>query len=483
MRKAKFLIAAVALLGTAGGVLTSCGPTSQRTDATELWICVYDGGYGIEWANTIGAAFEEKTGIPVHVEADTSILSRLESTLKDGGDYDIYMSHGINWQEYAMKGYLAELDDLYESSVEGYEGKFIDRLVDTAAENSKLDVKGNGEEHYYKVCWTQGAGGILYNMDMFEENGWEVPETYDDLVKLCKTINDAGLVAFDDEEVRPFAWSGSERQYYWDYPVFEWWAQMAGLDKVNQVFEYMGPDGTYKNGYEMYNPDTYYKEFIKAYEMWYDLVAVNSGNSLENSYAATLAQAKANFVNEKAAMMPYAQWAKYELEEVTDEGKLDFNVAMMSTPKATADAIDVNYMVGFGDSMIVPANSPNIETAKQFINFMATEESCATFVEKSHGAFLAFDYEDVDLSALEATDTYVKSVHEKLGAQNFSSVSKNPITYATVDQVMPWPGNVYYYQGACENPSANTPEIVGDAVYQYAKSHWDSWLGSAGLRD
>lgn len=481
MKNLKWALALVGVLGLSGG-LTSCGGGSSRTGGTdELWICVYDGGYGTEWAETIGAAFEEETGIKVQVDADTSILSRLGSALKDGGDYDLYMSHGISWQEYATLGYLEPLDDVYESTVDGYEGTFADRLVEGAEEVSKLEV--NGEEHYYKVCWTQGAGGILYNMDMFEQYGWEVPTTYDELVTLCDTINEAQILAYDDTYVKPFAWSGSERQYYWDYPVFEWWAQLAGMDKIETIFEYLGEDGSYTTGYEMYNPDTYYKEFIEAYEMWYDLIA-QSDNSLANAASTTLVTAKGQFVTGKAAMMPYAQWAKYELEQVTDEGELDFDVAMMATPRATADSIDVNYMVGFGDSMIVPANAANVDGAKEFIKFMATDFACSTFVEQSHGAFLAFDYTDVDMSELEAEDTYIKSVHEKLvNSTNFSSVSTNPITYATTDTVMPWVGNIYYYQGAAANPNDSTyePESVGEAIYSYAKSHWATWLASAGL--
>ncbi len=476
MKKAKIALASLALVAAAAG-LASCGGTGRNpSSSNEIWICAYDGGYGQEWANDLAARFEELTGKSVHFDFDTSLVSRLGSALKDGGDYDIYLSHGIPWQEYAVQGLLAPLDDLYEDKVEGYDGTFEDRLVETAAENSMLDG------HYYKVCWTQGAGGILYNMDMFEANGWEVPETYDELVALCNTINNSGLVSSQETPVKPFAWSGSERQYYWDYPVFEWWAQLAGMEKVNQVFEYLGPTGEYSDGYEMYNPDTYYKEFIEAYEMWYDLVAT-ADNSLPNAQSTTLNSAKGQFVTGQAAMMPYAQWAKYELEMVTDGEGLPFDVAMMPTPKATAGAEAVNYMVGFGDSIIVPANSPNIEGAKDFIRFMATEESCATFVEKSHGAFLAFDYSDVDLGELEATDTYVKSVHEKLtNSVNFSSLSENPITYATVDEVMPWVGNIYYYQTAVQNPSENTPEIVGDQIYAYARSHWSGWLAAAGLR-
>jgi len=155
----------------------------------------------------------------------------------------------------------------------------------------------------------------------------------------------------------------------------------------------------------------------------------------------------------------------------------------MKTPKATATAADCNYMVGFGDSMIIPANSSQIANAKKFLNYMATQDACKTFVKDSNGAFLAFDYSKVDLSDIENTDTFVKSVHEKLSTTDFSLSSTNPITYRTVNCVMPWALNKYYYQQACQEPDKNTAALVGAAVYQTAKSNWPTWLRNASLTD
>jgi hypothetical protein len=106
----------------------------------------------------------------------------------------------------------------------------------------------------------------------------------------------------------------------------------------------------------MYNPTSYYKEFLQAYDMWWNLIGNKSANSISSSYSDSLGTAQSNFNAGKSAMIPYAEWAKYELES-TNGGKLDFDIAMMKTPKATASSQDMNYMVGFGDSMIIPAKS------------------------------------------------------------------------------------------------------------------------------
>ncbi|MCI1244571.1 MAG: extracellular solute-binding protein [Bacilli bacterium] len=476
------LTASLAACGYTGGTANSgAGRSSNGGQNDELWICVYDGGYGTQWLKDVGADFTAATGIKVHYDADTSLLDRIESALRDGGDYDLYMSHGLNWQTYAANGWLASLDDVYSSPVEGFSGTFADRVINGASEFSKTVGKDNAE-HYYKVCYTQGAGGFVYNMNMFKKNSWSIPKTYADLVTLCNTINAAGLKNSLNKPVRPFAWSGSDREYYWDYPLFEWWAQLAGIDKVETVHKYLGPTGLYSDGYEMYNPNTYYKEFMQAYDMWYGLIGNNSGNYCTNDYSATLSTAKAEFITGQAAMMPYAQWAKYELEELND-GPLDFNIAMMPTPKATASSIDVNYRVGFGDSMIVPSNAVNVSAAKKFINFMATKQACKTFVKDSRGAFLAFNYSDIDMSDIEKDDPYIKSVHAKVNFTGISDASTNPITYRNINCVMPWVLNKYYYKSCCSDPSNYTASKVGASVYASAKENWATWLRNASLSD
>ncbi len=456
---------------------------SNRSSEDEIWICVYDGGYGTEWIETLGAEYTEKTGTEVVVVPDQTILDRLDDSIKQP-DYDLYFSHDINWQAYAAEGYLEPLDDLYESEVEGTGKTFAERNLDMNLEYSRY-TGDDGEEHYYKVCYTQGCGGLVYNVDMFEENGWEVPTTYEELSELCETIVAAQIPYGSNrgEYVVPFAWC-YDRQYYWDYVVFEWWAQLAGLDKVNQVIQYMGPTGEYTDGYEMYNPDTYYKEFIEAYELWYDLIVPNNSYYATGAQGASLAQAQGLFANEGAAMIPYAQWAKYEISRVTDDRALPFNIAFMDTPTApnAVETEPVNYLVGYGDSMIVSKAGLNPDGAKDFLRYMATYEACHTFVEKAQGAFLAFDYSDVDISDLTKNDTYTASVYNKLTQSNsFTLASTNEITIWTTNKVMPWIENTYYYANAVASPESNTPEIVGQTMYDTAKAGWSGWLRSAGI--
>ena len=51
-------------------------------------------------------------------------------------------------------------------------------------------------EGAYGVPYAANASGILYNREMFQEHGWEIPETWDELITLCETIQSEGILPF-----------------------------------------------------------------------------------------------------------------------------------------------------------------------------------------------------------------------------------------------------------------------------------------------
>ena len=49
-------------------------------------------------------------------------------------------------------------------------------------------------EGIYGLPYAANAAGILYNEDMFVQHGWEIPETWDEFIALCDTIEEEGIV-------------------------------------------------------------------------------------------------------------------------------------------------------------------------------------------------------------------------------------------------------------------------------------------------
>lgn len=89
-------------------------------------------------------------------------------------------------------GVLAELN---EADYADY--KFLAGSLDGFKKDGKL----------YGLPRNTDVEGIYYNKKMFDDNGWKVPETYDELLALAKTINDAGIIpmAMDGGDGWPMA--------------------------------------------------------------------------------------------------------------------------------------------------------------------------------------------------------------------------------------------------------------------------------------
>lgn len=92
---------------------------------------------------------------------------------------DIMIGKAQDVATYAPQGVLGEIDSEY-----------LDRGLDAARENVTIDGKT------YGLVYNALYQGVYYNKDMFEENGWEVPKTLDDLQAIIDDCNKKGITPF-----------------------------------------------------------------------------------------------------------------------------------------------------------------------------------------------------------------------------------------------------------------------------------------------
>ena len=97
---------------------------------------------------------------------------------------DIMIGKAQDVATYAPQGVLGEIDSGY-----------LDRGLDAARENVTIDGKT------YGLVYNAMYQGVYYKKTMFEENGWEVPETLDDLQKIIDDCNEKGIIPFGSHMV------------------------------------------------------------------------------------------------------------------------------------------------------------------------------------------------------------------------------------------------------------------------------------------
>ena len=91
----------------------------------------------------------------------------------------------INYSNFLDSDLLMDISD--------YEG--LDSIKQTYLDIDK-ELEFVPTEGVYAVPYMANAAGILYNKDIFEEHGWTIPTTWDELMTLCGDIQAAGLQPF-----------------------------------------------------------------------------------------------------------------------------------------------------------------------------------------------------------------------------------------------------------------------------------------------
>lgn len=445
--------------------LTSC--TTTKNDETVLNVVCLNKGYGRAWIDEIALKWEsENPGYKVNITAESDAPNIIDAHLSSRNNIDdLYISVGSSWRTYAASGKLLPLDDLLEESVDGVKVK--DKV------SSEYSQSIYYKEHSYRLPWTSGIGGIYYNDALFEANGWKVPTTYTELMELVNTINNARIPVPGSRSdlVKPFIYTGQNTDYF-DYTVFTWWSQLAGVDAIKDFLKYESAES-----FDVSKNPTYAK-LKEATQLWNDLF--QTGNYVTGSAGMTNHQAQQSFLNGHAAMMFNSDWLYNEMIGYTNDGVLPetFDLRLMRTPTAPNAAYpNTSYIVGEDQYIAIPKSTIKPDLAKSFIKTMISDFGCQTFLNNSN-ALLAYDF---DYSSYETNNEYVKSLldYKTNNNQSFTNFSSNDMYLAGVIDI--WGKSAYRPFEGIVNSHTYTVDTAFTRIADEVKRNWDSWRKEAGL--
>lgn len=238
---------------------------------------------------------------------------------------------------------------------------FLDEVVDAGvlAELNQDDYKDYGfvegslsgytyDGKLYGLPRNTDIAVFYYNQKMFEDNGWEVPKTYDELLELAKKINDKNIV--------PVAMDGGEG---WPLCVYlaDVMYKITGTDYSNMISDAM------KTG------DFSAPEMKQAAQLLKDAAdAKLFQNGFESQDYAT---AQNLFTNGKAAMFYMGSWetSMATNEDIPKDIRENIRVFTMPTVK-DGKAAETDISAWNGGGYAVNANSEVKEEAIKFLNYM-----------------------------------------------------------------------------------------------------------------
>ena len=432
----------------------SCNTKSGKTadGATIVKVAFAECGFGSQFLLDWEADFNAKhpdNKIRLELDGDANMTANILPRLQTGRNLpDLVMVLSTNWQPWAVQGYLEPIDDVYS-----YEVKEGVTVKDYVVDNLKTFGKVN--DNYWAVPWSAGPCGIVYNEGMFNQFGWEIPKTVNELMTLCETIkNDSG------GEISPFAWSGSVSGY-WDFLTFQWWAQIEGEEGWNTFWKFENP--------EVYKQTGRYKA-LEAFQNLIDNLDGSPKNSIPGAASKKFMEAQMAFVNGEAAMMPNGCWLENEMKSSLPKG---FKMKLMQTPVIDgAIQEDANYNA-CGDFIVIPRKAAQKEMAKEFLKYICTEDAAVIFT-KSSGGFRAVKY---DPSKIEGISEFTKQCADIwVNSTNLFMTSNNVMFYQ--NNTNSWPGYGTPYNKMIQEQ--DTAQQVNDICYNYVKNNWSKFQEAAG---
>ena len=343
---------------TPGGATNTPAPSGSQsggeTTGETIKVAAIETSYGTEVWQQVADAFTEQTGIQVELTVDKKLEDVIGPAMQ-GGEYPdvIHLATGREaglTEQFIKDHNIAEITDVLSMTVPGEDVTVGEKIIpgfvnDSSITNPYADGKTYLAPMFYSPC------GLFYNKGLFEEKGWEVPTTWDEMWELGDKAAAEGISLFT-------------------YPTTGY------FDAFFYALMYEA------GGEDFFFDATHYAEGIwdtDAAKLAFDTVAKLA------TYTNPITPAQANdqdftqnqqlVLDNKALFMPNGTWIVGEMAEAPRaEG---FEWGMTALPALTEGGDRYSYT--FFEQMWIPAGAEHVDAAKQFIAFMYSDTAANLF--------------------------------------------------------------------------------------------------------
>lgn len=215
-----------------------------------------------------------------------------------------------------------------------------------------LDIAKNleyvPEDGVFSVPYVANAAGILYNKDMFDEHGWQIPTTWDEFIALCEEIQSEGIqplyFGFKDTWTCLAPWNSLA-------------VDLAPADVCQQVNR---------------GETTFSDEYVEIAEKMLELLKYGP----EDPYAYNYNDACTAFANGESAMYTIGNYAVPQIQSVNP----DMNIDSFVTPGS--NNTDENVLnSGIDLQFCVMNDCENKEAAYEVLSYLLEDETVQIYLD------------------------------------------------------------------------------------------------------
>lgn len=319
------------------------------------------------------AAKEEFEAMYPDCEVELILSANIEESMRPRfvGDNppDVYYMGGqanADLPALAAEGSLMDLSEWYENAQAiGYEGSLKDNMA--------VEMFSRSGDAIYGVGVTYGVWACLYNKNMLEEHGWELPTNWQEFEELAAEIKET-------TNIYPLIHQGM-------YPDYMGYGLMQGG---------IATDGGKELLVRMGNLDTTAYDDPAVVSAYQKLEEIRE-NEWAPEYCLSMSHTETQmlWLQGQALFLPCGNWLAGEMADSLPE---DFEIGLL--PSFWHDSDETPIVIGNGSFTAVPAKCKNPEAAKAFLEVLFSKNMVRKAVECSFGIPVMKD----ELEGLELGD-------------------------------------------------------------------------------
>ena len=341
---------------TASSVASSTAASSAAAAAdVTIKVAAIETGYGADMWKKVAEAFTAQTGIKVDLTTDKKLEDVIGPSMQ-GGDYPdvVHLATGREaaLTEQFIKGNLiADITDVLSMTVPGESKKVSEKIAGGFTDTSLTNPYGDGKTYlapmFYSPC------GLFYNAGLFEEKGWEVPETWDEMWALGDVAAAEGIALF------AYPTAG-----YFDAFFYALLYECGGPEFFTQATNYA--EGIW---------DT--EEAQLAFDIVAKLATYTEKSVPSNANNDNFTKNQQLILDNKALFMPNGTWV---IDEMADAPRAEgFKWGFTALP-AVSEGSD-RYSYTWFEQLWIPSEAVNKDAAKQFVAFMYSDVAAEIFAK------------------------------------------------------------------------------------------------------
>lgn len=331
--------------------------TPEVTEQT-LKVAAIETAYGSEIWVKVAEAFEAANpGVSVELILDKKLEDVIGPSMK-AGDYPDVIHRPVGGEmalteTFIKDNAIEDITDVLSMTVPGesvtVKEKIVPGFLDTSITNPYGDGKTYLAPMFYSPC------GLFYNAGLFEQKGWDVPTTWDEMWALGDVASKEGISLFT------YPTTG-----YFDAFYYALMYEAGGAEFFEKATKYS--EGIW---------DT--PEAQTTFDIVGKLASYTEKSVPANANDENFTKNQQLILDNKALFVPNGSWL---IGEMKDAPRADgFKWGFMALPALTAGGDRYSY-TWFEQSWI-PTGAVNKDLGKQFIAFLYTDIAAKLFIEHS----------------------------------------------------------------------------------------------------